>query len=209
MNTNFVDHTIGLFTMRSKTMLRSKASRLFGIAILFVFSQSVSSHGQAAKFSSLYSNLKTDCKAAVRVKRGEDMQGQDMPLKCKGYGGYELRIDYSAAASNLRVQPLGDKNDQAIQMGMQPIDYDQTRKVEWRLADGKPFAVIYRMVKSKTEQPEEMWWPKNLAGEFLVIKGLKGFEQIDLELDAKTPNANIKAREMADSAYAKQMSGAR
>ena len=56
-------------------MLRSKASRLFSLAVLcggFVFSQSVSSHGQAAKFSSLYSNLKTDCKAAVRLKKGEN-----------------------------------------------------------------------------------------------------------------------------------------
>lgn len=187
-------------------MLRSKASRLFSLAVLgagFVLSQSVSSHGQAEKFSSLYSNLKTDCKAAVRLKKGEE-NGQDMPLKCKGYGGYEIRIDYSAAASNLRAQPLGDKSDDAIMMGMQPIDYDQTRKVEWRLANGKPFAIIYRIVKSKTEQPEEMWSPKNLAGEFLIIKGLKGFEQIALELDAKTPNANIKAREMADGAYAKK-----
>ena len=113
------------------------------------------------------------------------MEGQDMPLKCKGYGGYEIRIDYSAAASNLRVQLVGDKTDQSITLGMQPMDYDQTRKVEWRLANGKPFAVIYRMIKSKTEQPEEMWRPENMAGEFLVIKGLKGFEQIDLELDAK------------------------
>ena len=186
-------------------MLSSKASRFFSLAVLgagFVFSQSVSIQGQAAKFTSLYSNLKTDCKAAVRVKPGEE-NGQDTPLKCRGYGGYEIRIDYSAAASNLRVQPLGDKSEQAIQMGMQPLDYDQTRRVEWRLANGKPFAIIYRIIKSKTEQPEEMWRPENRAGEFLIIKGLKGFEQIDLELDAKTPNANIKAREMADSAYAK------
>jgi hypothetical protein len=188
-------------------MLRSKAARLFSLTVLgagFVFSQSVSIHGQAAKFSSRYSNLKTDCKAAVRVKKGEKLDGQDMPLKCTGYGGYEIRIDYSAAASNLRVQPVGDKNDQAIQMGMQPLDYDQTRKVEWRLANGKPFAIIYRIVKSKTEQPEEMWRPENRAGEFLIIKGLKGFKQIDLELDGGTPNANIKAREMADSAYAQK-----
>lgn len=186
-------------------MLRSKASRFFSLAVLsggLVFCHPVSSHGQAAKFSSLYSNLKTDCKAAFRLKKGEE-NGQDMPLKCKGYGGYEIRIDYSAAAANLRVQPVGDKSAQAIQMGMQPLDYDQTRKVEWRLANGKPFAIIYRIVKSKTEQPEEMWRPENRAGEFLIIKGLKGFEQIDLELDAKTSNANIKAREMADSAYAK------
>ena len=187
-------------------MLRSKASRLFGLAVLcggFVCSQTVSSHGQAAKFSSLYTNLKTECQAAIKLKKGENPEGQDMPLKCKGYGGYEVRIDYSAASSSLRVQPLG-KSDQSITLGMQPLDYDQKRKIEWRLANGKPFAVIYRVVKSKTEQPEEMWRPENSAGEFLVIKGLKGYEQIDLELDAAAANANVKAREMADNAFAQK-----
>jgi hypothetical protein len=168
----------------------------------FVFSLSVSDQAQALKFSSLYTDLKTECKAAMKLEKGENAEGQDMPLKCKGYGGYEVRIDYSAASSSLRVQPLGDKSVQAITLGMQPMDYDQKRKIEWRLANGKPFAVIYRIVKSKTEQPEEMWRPENRGGEFLVIKGLKGSEQIDLELDATTPNANVKAREMADSAYA-------
>jgi len=188
-------------------MLRSKALRLFSLAVLcggFVSSQPVSSPGQAAKFSSLYTDLKTECKAAIKLKKGEELQGDDMPLRCKGYGGYEIRIDYSAASSNLRIQPLGNKSDQSITLGMQPLDYDQKRKIEWRLANGKPFAVIYRVVKSKTEQPEEMWRPENRAGEFLVIKGLKGYEQIDLELDAATPNANVKARGMADSAYAQK-----
>jgi len=185
-------------------MLRSKAATLFTLAVLggaFVFSQSFSSHAQGAKFSSLYTDLKTECRAAFKQKRGAE-NGQDMPLKCKGFGGYEVRIDYSATSSNLRVQPVGDQSDQSISLGMQPIDYDQTRKMEWRLANGKPFAVIYRVIKSKTEQPEEMWRPENKAGEFLLVKGLKGFEQIDLELDAKTANANVKAREMADAAYA-------
>ena len=187
-------------------MFRSNASRLLSLAVLclaFGFSQSISTHAQAPKFSSLYTDLKTECKAAIRLKRGENAEGQDMPLKCKGYGGYEVRIDYSAASSSLRVQPLG-KSNQSISLGMQPLDYDQKRKIEWRLANGKPFAVIYRVVKSKTEQPEEMWRPENKAGEFLVIKGLKGYERIDLELDATTPNANIKAREMADGAYAQK-----
>jgi hypothetical protein len=188
-------------------VLRSKASRCLSLAVLlvsFVSSQSVSSHGQASRFSSLYTNLKTECKAAIKLKKGEALQGDDMPLRCKGYGGHEVRIDYSAASSSLRVQPLGDKSDESISLGMQPLDYDQKRKVEWRLANGRPFAIIYRVVKSKTEQPEEMWRAENRAGEFLVIKGLKGFEQIDLELDATTPNANVKAREMADSAYAQK-----
>ena len=185
--------------------------KLVSLAVLcgaFVFSQAVLSPvlglGQTARFSSLYTDLKTECRAAIKLKKGEDLSGQDMPLKCKGYGGYEIRIDYSAASSNLRVQPLGNQTDQSISLGMQPMDYDQKRRIEWRLANGQPFAVIYRVVKSKTEQPEEMWRPENRAGEFLVIKGLKGYEQIDLELDAKTPNANVRAREMADSAYAQK-----
>jgi hypothetical protein len=192
---------------KEQIMLRSKASRLFSLVVLcgaFVFSQSVSIRGQAAKFSSLYTDLKTECKAAVKLKKGENPEGQDMPLKCKGYGRYEVRIDYSATSSSLRVQPLGDKSEQSISLGMQPLDYDQKRKIEWRLANGKPFAVIYRIVKSKSDQPEETWSPANMGGEFLVIKGLKGHERIDLELDATTPNANIKAREMADSAYAQK-----
>ena len=38
-------------------------------------------------------------------------------------------------------------------------------------------------------------------GEELIVKGLKGFENIDFTVDAKTPNANAKARELADNAY--------
>jgi hypothetical protein len=168
--------------------------------LVLILSQFVLIHGQGAKFSSLYTNLKTECKAAFK-QTGAD-NGEDMPLKCQGYGGYEVRIDYSAASSSLRIQPVGNKSDDSIALGMQPIDYDQTRTIEWRVADGKPFAVIYRIIKSKSEQPEEMWWPQNKAGEFLKVKGLKGYESIDFEIDAKSPDANVKAREMADGGFA-------
>ena len=159
---------------------------------------------QATRFSSLYTNLKTQCRAAVTLKKGEELQGEDMPLRCRGYGGYEVRIDYSAASSHLRIQPARAKDDDAISLGMQPIGYDQKHRIEWRLANGKPFAVIYRIDKSKSDQPEEMWSPQNKIGEALVIKGLKGFEQIDFEIDAQSPGANLKARAMADDAYAKK-----
>jgi hypothetical protein len=165
------------------------------------FSQPVPGLVQTKGFSSVYTNLKTECRAAFKQKRSEE-NGQDMPLRCKGFGGYEIRIDYSAASSSLRVQTLGDKNGESIQLGMQPLAYDQTRKIEWRLANGKPFAVIYRVAKSKSDQPEEMWAPENKTGEALMVKGLKGHEDISFELDAKTPSANIKAREMADNAFA-------
>src|SRR6185436_16389631 len=172
------------------------------IALLFVFDADPTG-AQAARFSSLYTNLKTQCASAVKLKKGEEPQGDDMPLKCKGYGGYEVRIDYSAASSHLRLQLRGD-SDQSINLGTQSLGYDQNHKIEWRLANGKPFAVIYRIDKSKSDEPETMWSPENKTGEALVIKGLKGFEQIDFEIDAKSPDANLKARAMADEAFAKK-----
>jgi len=115
-----------------------------------------------------------------------------------------VRIEYTAASSHLRVQPVRGNSDEGINLAMQPIDYDQTHRIEWRLANGKPFAVIFRIDKSKSHQPEDIWSPENKSGESLVIKGLKGFEHIDFEVDAKTPQANVKAREMADSAYVRK-----
>jgi hypothetical protein len=41
-----------------------------------------------------------------------------------------------------------------------------------------------------------------ITGESLIVVGLKGYE-IDETVDAKTPNANSKARDFADKAYAR------
>ena len=185
-------------------MLRLKSLVLAVVAVLCVgslFSQAVlssSSSGRATNFTSAYTDLKKQCKNAVKSV-GE---GQDMPLRCKGYGGYEIIIDYSAASSSLRVQPVGDKTEEAIALAMQPLTYNEKRKIEWRLADGKPFAVIFRVDKSKSDDPTAMWQPENKTGEALMVKGLKGYEQIDFEVDAKEPQANAKARAKADAAFA-------
>ncbi len=154
---------------------------------------------RATKFSSEYTDLKSQCKPITEA----DMEGEDTPLRCAGYGGYEIHIDFSATSSHLTVQPKGHDED-SINLGMQPLDYDSKHKVEWRLADGKPFAVILRVDNPKDNlDPSEMWRPENKAGESLLVRGLKGHEQIDFEVNARTPNANEKARELADSAYAR------
>lgn len=186
-------------------MSRLKTWMSFGLVLSFaVVFGAGEANTQTRRFSSLYTELKTQCKPAIKLRRGEEPQGDDMPLKCSGYGGYEVRIDYSAASSSLRVQRVRGNSDEAINLAMQPLNYDQTHKIEWRLANGKPFAVILRIDKSKSDQPEEMWAPENKTGEALLIKGLKGFEHIDFEIDAKTPEANLKAREMADNAYVRK-----
>ena len=184
--------------MRLRFWLRSGV-----VASAVLFLSTASLEAQAPRFSSIYTNLKTECRDGFKLRKGEEPTG-DIPLKCKGYGGYEVRIDYSAASSHLRLQPVRGNADESINLATQPIGYDQNHRIEWRLANGKPFAVIYRIDKSKGDQPEDMWTAANKTGESLVIKGLKGFEQIDFEIDANAPGANLKAREMADQAYAKK-----
>lgn len=173
-----------------------------GLAAMLCFGV-VLANAQAVKFTSVYTNLKTQCRPAVKLKKGEEFEG-DMPLRCKGYGGYEIRVGYSAMSSQFSINLLG-KEDDVVVSTMQPINYDLQRKVEWRFANGKPFAVIYRIDLTKgTSADADMWSPANKTGESLIIKGLKGFEQIDFEIDARQPGANLKAREMADQAYARK-----
>ena len=158
-------------------------------------------------FTSAYTDLNKDCKAAM--KESEIGEGQDMPLKCKGYGGYYISIGYSAMASHLGVQMEGDA-DFLLGLINAGISYSDEpgRKVEWRMADGKPFAVIVRVSNYDVEKAEDAadspYQDKYKTGETLVVKGLKGYERIDFTVDATTPNANEKAREMADSNYAKK-----
>lgn len=191
--------------MKSSPALRSLRRSLVPSAAalcgLVLFSLSALGTNRPPKFTSAYTDLKTQCKP---IAEGE-AEGDDTPLRCEGYGGLELRIDFSAASSHLRVQPKGDDAEDAINLAQQPLNYDARRKVEWRLADGQPFAVIFRVDKSKEGvDPAEMWRPENKTGESLVVKGLKGYERIDFEVDARASDANAKARELADKAFLKE-----
>ncbi|HEX8174727.1 MAG TPA: hypothetical protein VF543_06370 [Pyrinomonadaceae bacterium] len=157
------------------------------------------SKAPAAKFTSAYTDLNKDCKDAFK----EVGEGQDMPLRCKGYGGYYLYIYYSAWASHINAQMRGN-DDVTISLAMQELGYSDAkgRKVEWRMADGKPFAVILRVSHYKESTDGNSPFDEKLkTGESLVVKGLKGYEHIDGSVDAKTPDANVKARQLADSQY--------
>ena len=181
-----------------KTLLFIIATSLFGYGLS---SQSVPGGGRGPKFSSTYTDLKTQCKPAAA---GEAPEGDDMPLRCEGYGGYEVRIDFSAASSHLRILPTGHDAEDSIDLAAQPLNYDAKRKIEWRLADGKPFAVIFRVDQSTDEvDPAERWRPENKRGVALLVKGLKGYEHIDFAVDARGRDANAQARDVADRAYLK------
>lgn len=150
----------------------------------------------AQKFSSVYTNLTTDCKT---IKGGE---GTDDASDCKGVGGYRIYLSPSAAMLGISAQ-IPNKSD-AIQIATQDIGFDQTKnKIEWRLANGKPFAVIMRVAKYGETNDENPYFGKKI-GEELVVVGLQGFEQITFKVDAKTAKANEKAREFADGNYKKK-----
>lgn len=160
--------------------------------VLVLFSLTVSAAAQ--KFTSSYSSLIAGCD----VTEGQD--GQDAVKLCNGYGGYKLRVYSSAASTHIVAEK--SKTDISIPVANFSLAHNETKSaVEWRMADGKPFAVIIRLPQYSENVAEGEYHGK-VMGESLVIIGLSGFEQtVSGEVDAKQKGANAKAREMADAAY--------
>lgn len=152
------------------------------------------SQNTSIKFSSTYTDLQKDCKD----KFSDVGEGQDMPVLCKGPGGYKIDVEFSACCEHMQVE--GGK-DYLFLFPMQIFVTVMKRKLEWRLANGKPFAVIFRIDKYNgdiTMSPQKV-------GELLIIKGLSGFSNIDYEFDPKLhTNPNQEARRLADQGYLKR-----
>lgn len=168
------------------------------IILLAILTVAVSSLTVAAqkvtKFTSIYTSL-AHCK---ELKGGE---GQDSAFICKGAVGYRVYIYYSAAATHIAVETTGGKESIDVSMASIGFETDKT-KVEWRLANGKPFAAIIRLPKYDDPKDPTEYFGKVIGTELKVI-GLKGHKSIEARIDGSEPNANAKAREIADGAYSK------
>jgi hypothetical protein len=180
---------------------------LFGLLLVLMcagtaFAQK-NSEPKRPVFTSAYTDMKRDCRTLPEPKGVET--GGDPAGECKGYGGYRIFISHSAWAASYSVEKLKNPNE-SIALGTDYSGYGaKGEKVEWRMANGLPFAVIMRVGKYKdTGDGENPYQDKNRTGSTLVIKGLKGYEQIDFEIDGASANANAKAREMADQNYSKK-----
>jgi len=162
----------------------------------YVFGISISGRRKSMPaFSSAYTDLKTQCENPAPAPN----EGQHTSSFCKGAGAYRVHIFDSAEALNIYVQSLDGKS--SIPVATQSLTWDQQgRKIEWRLADGKPFAVILRVFKysGKGQYPLQ----EKPTGEVLLVKGLPGYEHINAEIDVRTTkNANERARQLADGDY--------
>jgi hypothetical protein len=155
----------------------------------------------ATVFSSRYTAL-TNCGSGMTKKeeREAEEHGTDIPTRCKGAGGYDIYVSYSACTSEFSAE----KGEESIPFATQSVGWKQ-KTVEWRMANGKPFAVIMRAYEYAPN--EYCAIGDKITGEFLIVKGLKGYEQIDEKVSVKgTPNPNAKARAIADKGYAQPKS---
>jgi hypothetical protein len=167
------------------------------ILITLLLMLSMSGMGQQqpkVPFSSVYTNLNKDCQFS------DAAEGQDPVGTCKGYGGYQLGIYFSAMSANLHAYRGEDSI--SLNSGFRmPLDYDEQlgRKIEWRLHNGVPFAVIFRLDEYQFDGIQKF----TRTGTLLHIVGLLGFEQLRQHINALTPKANLQAQALADAAYNK------
>jgi len=149
------------------------------------------------RFSSSYTNL-TKCGSGLTKaqEKEAEAQGSDIPTRCQGLAGYDIYIYYSACTSEFSLE----KGELRISLATQAVSWTQ-KVVEWRLANEKPFAIIMRAYDYAGN--EQCATGGRVTHESLIVKGLKGYEHVDGKVDAKTANANSKARELADAGYGK------
>ncbi|CAN5513832.1 hypothetical protein BH10ACI2_BH10ACI2_15570 [soil metagenome] len=166
---------------------------LFAAIAISSFTASIFAQAKKApKFTSVYTSLKTACRSYA------GSNGSDGYSICKGPGGYQVRVYYSAATTQINAELKGKDNSFPIATAALDLKWERS-KLEWRLANGKPFAVIMRIDKYGNAADGE--YVGKVVGQELVVTGLLGFENLKTSIDAKTTGANDLAREAADSEY--------
>ena len=100
--------------------------------------------------------------------------------QCPGKAEYTVTIGKSDGGSYIRVQ----KGEVVVDLP----DGKLGRQLEWRMADGVPFAVIASITDGD--------------GTRLVVRGLEGFGAIGGQVDAKDKRAAKKAQQLADTGFA-------
>jgi len=148
----------------------------------------------SVSFSSAYTHLSKECKWAY--PESELTEGQDNALVCKGFGKYQIYIYFSAMDSWLSVRLKNRPETLILDSAIGGID-EKAGVVEWRMANGVPFAVIVR--SRGYSGPEEN---RKLLKESLVVRGLDQYSEISGSVIVKKDiNANEEARKLADEGY--------
>lgn len=134
-------------------------------------------------FDSAYTDLAHDCRPAYAEAELEE--GQDNALRCTGPDGDRLFVFYSAEDIWLSVENAAGES--LLKAPLRIFD-DAHGKVEWRLADGVPFAIIVRLrrdgARPETLEVRGLGVDGALSGSVAVTRG---------------SDANAAARRLADT----------
>ena len=169
-----------------------KYTKILLATILTLAGATFSFAQKPVKFTSVYTRL--DGRGCKTLRGG---QGTDDATLCNGVGGYDVEVYYSAAT--MQIGAIRKTDDQIAPLATLNLDFDYTKsRLEWRLANGKPFAVIMRV--PIYAPPKDGEYFGKVIGQQLIVVGLVGYE-INEKVDAQRPNANGKAREQADAAF--------
>ena len=110
-----------------------------------------------------------------------------MEWQCEGHSGRTLFVQNGDDRYDLDA---GVRDEDALWAAT--FDYPGDT-IEWRLRDGTPFAIIYRLRNANPDRPAS----SKLMVETLGDKGKSGCRIA--EIDGASPDANILARRAADS----------
>ncbi|MEZ5424627.1 MAG: hypothetical protein R2747_00050 [Pyrinomonadaceae bacterium] len=127
-------------------------------------------------FTSVYTDLRTDCRET------ESVEGGHVSNFCQGPGNFQIHYFDSATTYSFYVETL----DRQISIPLTGMGMDKLKdvgRIEWRLADGRPFAVIMSLS----------------GGRMIIAKGLPGFGRIDSREEGK--GAIYRTRDLADNDY--------
>ena len=144
---------------------------------------SSASLAQPGRITSAYTRLNLD--ACVRLDRGEEPQSASW--RCRGYGGLPLYVQNGD--DRYDVDAALEDNDA---LWGDAFNYPG-ETVEWRLFNGTPFAIVYRLRTTDPQRPAA----SRLIVESVGRAGQPGCRVAQIE--ASITNANVRAREAADA----------
>jgi hypothetical protein len=151
----------------------------------------------ADKTTSTYTDMEKDCENAFPEE--EAHPGSDIPARCKGPNGYAIYESYSARDTYRSIEIPGQSEPVRLFPGVACTRLVYARKMEWRLRNGKPFALIYRATcYADDDYAENPMIPGTLTGEYLVVQPLSKVAPLAVIDVRTTKNSNEAARKRAE-----------
>jgi hypothetical protein len=155
------------------------------IACLLVSSLSAADP-KPPKITSKTTGLYPSKACKTKIAGGE---GQDPVLRCPAIKGYDVEVSFSATDTFVTV--TGGKQETKFSGLVGPT-------LEWRLANGKPFALLVELAISDTDE-EGKPIERNRHIEVIALAGTREQVPIIGETAAAKTKARIRARALADA----------